>query len=93
MFHSIDHSLLSPNGHMSKRARGVAIAREAAKLFPVGFWDAPVKTDAEKAQEKVLTLRRAAQNLRDLAARGMSARKFMKAAEKMEAEALDLEAA
>lgn len=36
---SIDHGLLSPNGRMSKRARDAAMKREAARLFPPGFWD------------------------------------------------------
>lgn len=36
---SIDHGLLSPSGRMSKQARKAAMEREAAKLFPPGFWD------------------------------------------------------
>lgn len=39
---SIDHSLLSPSGKMSKRARRAAMDREREKLFPPGFWDEPV---------------------------------------------------
>ena len=90
-FPSIDHSLLSLSGRMSKRARKAANEREAAKLFPPGFWDAPIKSEAQKAIEKAKALRRSAQDLRSLAARGMSPRKLLKAAERFEAEAGMLE--
>lgn len=42
---SIDHSLLSPNGRMSKRARAAAIKREAGRLFPAGYWDEANKVE------------------------------------------------
>ena len=84
---TIDHSLLSPSGRVSRRAREATLNREAWMLFPPGYWTAPEKTADEIAQENIDRLLRAAQNLRDLAARGMSPRKHLKAAEEMEAEA------
>jgi hypothetical protein len=41
---SIDHSLISPSGRMSKRAREAALKREAGRLFPPGYWDKPKPT-------------------------------------------------
>lgn len=38
---SIDHSILSPSGRVSKRARRDAIKRARKELFPDGFWDPP----------------------------------------------------
>lgn len=87
MIPAIDHSLISPNGRMSKRAREAAIKREAERLFPKGFFDAPKKTEQEIAKDKAETLRRAAANLRDLAKRGMQTRKFTREAEQLEKEA------
>jgi hypothetical protein len=84
---TIDHSILSPSGQVSKRARESAIKREADILFPPGYWTAPEKTTEEIAQENIDRLLRAAHNLRELAARGMSPRKHLGAAEKLEAEA------
>ena len=83
----IDHTILSPNGRVSKRAREAALKREHDRLFPPGFWDAPEKSEAERAAEKRERLLRSAANLRELADRGMSPRKFRKEAEKLEAEA------
>lgn len=88
---SIDHTILSPCGRVSKRGRAAALAREHARLFPPGYWDETEPTEAEARAAKVLTLRRAATNLRELAARGMSTRKFTRAAEVLEAEAARLE--
>ena len=90
---SIDHTLLSPSGRVSKRARAAALKREHDRLFPPGFWDEPPKTQQQIAQDKVASLRRSAKNLRDLAERGMSTRKFTKEADKQEAEALAIEKA
>ena len=90
---AIDHSLLSPSGRMSKRAREAALRREAARLFPLGTFSRPEPTAAEQAQVKAQMLLRSAANLRDLAARGMSVRKFIKQAERLEAEAAALTAA
>ena len=82
----IDHALLSPSARVSKRARKAAMKREAGKLFPPGYW-AGEKTTEGIAQENIDRMLRAAHNLRELAARGMSPRKHLKAAEEMEAEA------
>ena len=84
---TIDHSLLSPSGRGSKRSREAALKREAEKLFPPGYWTAPEKTAEEISQEKIEGLLRLARSLRNLAAHGMSPRKHLKAAEKLEAEA------
>lgn len=88
---SIDHTLLSPSGRVSKRARAAALKREHDRLFPPGYWDAPEPTEAEQRAALALTLRRSAANLRDLAARGMSTRKFTRAADAIEAEAAALD--
>lgn len=84
---AINHTLLSPSGRVSKRARKAAEAIEYARLFPPGYFDLSEKSDAEKAQDRRMSLLRSAANLRDLAARGMSVRKFTRAAERLEAEA------
>lgn len=84
---TIDHSLLSPSGSMSKRARKSATEREAARLFPPGYWDMPTPSADALTQQARESKLRAAKNLRDLAARGMSPRKFIRAAEKLEKEA------
>lgn len=89
---SIDHSILSPSGRCSKRAREAALKREAARLFPKGYFNEPPKSDRQIAQDRAATLRRSAENLRSLAARGMTPRKFIREAEKLEAEAAILEA-
>ena len=87
----IDHAILSPSGRVSKRARAVALAREGARLFPAGYFDVPKPTEAEVQQARCLTLRQSAKTLRELAARGMSRRKFTKVADALEAEAAALE--
>jgi hypothetical protein len=87
---TIDHTVLSPSGRVSKRARAAAMAREAARLFPPGYWEEPAKNAVELAREKAESLLRSAANLRRLAARGMSVRKFARAAERLEAEAAAL---
>lgn len=88
---AIDHTLLSPSGRASKRARRAALEREAKRLFPPGYFDSTSKSDLELAQERVVTLRKSAQNLRDLAYRGMSPRKYNKAANNLEAQASQIE--
>lgn len=90
---SIDHTLLSPSGTASKRAREAALKREHDRLFPAGYWDAPEKPPEMIAAEKAATLRRSAANLRELAERGMSTRKFLREAAQLEAQAAELEAA
>ena len=88
---SIDHSLLSPSGKMSKTARKRANERETKRLFPDGFWDKPEKSEKEKNAEKIKSLRRNARFLRDLATRGMCVRKYPKEANRLEKEAAKLE--
>lgn len=83
----IDHGLLSPSGHVSKSARAAAMKRETDRLFPLGFWDKPQLTPEEHAQQEVCRLLRTAKDLRELAARGMSQRKFTRTAEKLEKQA------
>ncbi len=87
MHPSIDHSLLSPNGRVSKRARASALAREAARLFPPGYWDEAPLSQAEQDAQRAASLRGTAKTLRDLAARGMHPRKYVKEADRLEAEA------
>ena len=82
---SIDHGLLSNSGHMSQRARDLALKREAAKLFPPGFWDVAPKTEEQVAAEAREADLRHASRLRDLAARGMKTRKYNREAAKIEA--------
>lgn len=83
---SVDHSLLSPSGRMSRIARDAALAREAAKLFPPGYWDAVRSTD-ETLLQLAERLRWQAQEFRDLADRGMRPRKYRKLAQQAEEEA------
>ena len=88
---SIDHSLLSPSGQMSKRARKAAMKREAERLFPPGFWNKPVPTEHELTQKKAKQLRRTAATLRELAERGMRRRKYKKEAARLERLAAEIE--
>ena len=80
---AIDHSLLSPSGRISKRARTAAMKLETARLF-AGFGD--LKGTNPQPSEKVRLLRTAA-NLRDLAGRGMHPRKYLAEAQRLEAQA------
>jgi hypothetical protein len=84
---SIDHTILSPSGRASKRARKAALDREAARLFPPGIFPQPQPETTEQRKARLL---HSAQELRILASRGMSPRKFPKAAEKLEREAAKL---
>jgi 5-methylcytosine-specific restriction endonuclease McrA len=79
----VDHSLLSPSGHMSKAARARALERTRVELFGPAGLAAPTGPKVDPKQN----LLREAALLRDLAARGMSVRKYTKQAEKLEAEA------
>lgn len=87
---SIDHTILSPSGRVSKRAREAALKREHDRLFPTGYWDRPEPTEAEKAAAQRKNLLRRAATLRELAERGMSPRKYTRAADRLEAEARTL---
>ena len=85
-------AIASPNGRMSKRAKDAAIKRLGLALFGTGsemFTHEPTPDEARASD--VLRLRRSAANLRDLAARGMSTRKFTREADRLEAEAAALE--
>ncbi len=55
------------------------------------FWGDKTPTEAEARSAKAASLRASAANLRALAARGMSPRKYGKAADRLEAEAAELE--
>lgn len=83
---SIDHGLLSPSGHMSKRARDAALRREAERLF-AGIDLSPTTPQPTESER----LRTHAARLRELAARGMSTRKFNKEADRAESEAARIE--
>ena len=81
---SIDHSILSPSGHCSKRARKAAMAREHARLFPPDVLEA-MRGRLPQSSEREQALRQATR-LRELAGRGMHPRKYLKEAERIEAE-------
>lgn len=81
-------ALSSPSGRMSKRAREAALRRLHDALFgPDGLKGEPTPQPTEAE-----SLRAHAKRLRELAARGMSVRKFTKAAAQAEAQADALEA-
>jgi len=83
---SIDHSLISPSGRMSKRARKAAIEREAKTLFAGIDLNPPIPqpTEAER-------LRRWAAELRALAEQGMKPSAYAKKAAALEAQAEQLQ--
>ena len=64
--------------------------REARRLFPPGYFDSPDPTPEQRIEQERTSKRMAAKNLRDLAARGMSPRKFTREAERLEREADEL---
>jgi hypothetical protein len=73
-------SMSSPNGRVSKSAKQRALKALSAKLFgPEGLQPEAIKEDPS------LALYRAAARLRQLAASGMSPRKHLREAEKLEA--------
>lgn len=86
-------ALSSPSGRMSNRARKGATDRLAIALFgdDSSLFGPVEKSESEKKEAKVASLLLAAKNLRMLAARGMSTRKFNKEADKLEQEATQLE--
>lgn len=69
---TIDHSVLSPNGRVSKRARAAKMAIEHAKLFE-GVELAPPPAPPTKA-DRLARLQRELINLRARAAAGERAR-------------------
>ena len=82
---SIDHTILSPGGKVSRRAREAAIKREHDRLFPPSYWD--TETPGETPEGRRERLLRLATMLRNLAERGMCTRKYMREAAKLEKEA------
>ena len=88
---AIDHSLLSPSGRMSKRARKAAHEREEARV--AAWWakkypaPSPEEQASKEAAEKRERLLRTAANLEDLANRGMHPRKYRKEAARLRKEA------
>lgn len=86
MIPCIDHNLLSPSGHISRRALIKARERFYKKLFPKGFPQPQVLQPPERE-----TLLRQATELRQLAERGMKPRAYLKRAIKLEKKAKILE--
>lgn len=89
---SIDHTILSPSGRVSKRARNAAMKQAAALLFPPELQSEIRAARLANQPTKAERLRRQAATLRDLAARGMKKRAYTKEADRLEAEAAALEA-
>jgi len=81
-------ALSSPNGRMSKRAHEAAMDRLGRALFGDGVDNIRPRTPQPSERERLL---RQAATLRDLAARGMSVRKFTREADGLEARAAQLE--
>ena len=85
MRQSIDHSLLSPSGRVSGRAKKAALERMRRELFGDGL---PFPTCPQPSQKTRLL--RQAKELRALAARGMRPRAFIRDAEALETKAASL---
>jgi hypothetical protein len=84
---SVDHSILSPNGRVSKRSKDVAMARTREALFGPGGLQRPQVAQPSEAE----SLRRQAAELRRLAAGGMKPRAYAKKAAELEQRAAALE--
>lgn len=82
-------ALSSPNGRMSKRARAAAEERLRVALFGADG----LQLNPPEQPDKAAVLRRSANTLRELAGHGMSTRKFLKEAAKLEEQAAALEKA
>lgn len=82
---SIDHSILSPSGWVSKRARQAALNRAAAELF--AEWGGHLPKPEAPPTDLIVQLKLQAAELRQLAARGMKPRAYLKKAIELEAEA------
>lgn len=81
MWPSIDHSLISPSGRMSKRARAAALERERVKLFgEAGLQRSGPKQPSER-QRLMYRLR----DVRAWHAAGMHPRSFAKEIKMLEA--------
>ena len=85
MYPSVDHSLLSPSGRMSKRALKAAQERTRRGLFGDGlpFPSCPQPTERE-------ALLRQAQELRLLASRGVTPKKLTRKAVELEQRAANI---
>ena len=88
---TIDHSILSPSGSVSKSTQKKAIDKVAKTLFPEGIWDKPKPTASQANANEVAKLRRQAAELRGLAQRGMNPRSYAKKADKLDKDADALE--
>jgi hypothetical protein len=98
----LNHTLLSPSGKASKRARkaaeqrmGEALQKHAERYdreHAVELEASRVAAEAKARQDKIDSLRRSAQTLRDLADRGMRPVYHHKHATRIDAEAAALEA-
>jgi len=84
---SVDHSTLSPSGHVSKRSKDAADERNRVALFGPGGLKGP---QVEQPSEKTRLLKKAGE-LRDLASRGMKPRAYLAHAEKLENMAKQIE--
>ncbi len=76
---AIDHGILSPSGTVSKRARKAAQERARRELFGDGL-DRPRASQPTEVERML----HAAAELRELAARGLHPRKFIREAERLE---------
>ncbi len=85
MWQSIDHSILSPSGHISKRAKKQYMDKFANELFGNGGREL-LKPTCKQPTEKESLLRQA-ETLRDLAKRGMKPRAYLKQAIELENQA------
>ena len=87
---AIDHSLISPNGRISKRTKAAAIKRHAAESKAWFDEKHPQPTDAEKAESKRLATIKAlthhAERLEAFAANGYRVRFHNNHAAKVRAE-------
>jgi len=81
---AIDHSVLSPSGRVSNRARQAASGRLASELFPPGYWNKPQPTARELETQHAQQMLDQAKRLRELAA---CRRKYPKAADMLEQKA------
>lgn len=81
----LDHSILSPSGHVSNRYRN-RIIKEARENLRALLAEVEADREAKRdrvAEQREADLRRAAR-LRDLASRGMKPRAFAKEAARLE---------
>jgi len=82
-------ALSSPNGSMSKRAKEAAVARLGRALFGGGSCFKGGAPSQPSERERLLER---AKQLRDLAARGMKVKAYVKEAERLEIKASNLPA-